>query len=135
MPDASPSQAAVRELYDRYIAGDMQTVLASMADDVRWGSCGIPGTGLNPGESRGIQGVRDYFAALQSAWVIERYEVLEIIGDQERFAVHCLVRARHKSTGRLVECEKVDLLTVRDGRIQTFQEIVDTAPIERAAAG
>ena len=71
----------------------------------------------------GVEGVRAYFEALREEWTIERHDPQEFIGWGDRVAVRTSVRARHNRTGKTFEMEKVDLLTVRDGRVCSFQEI------------
>lgn len=123
----------VEQAYRLYAAGDLPSVFALMADDIEWESCGIPGSDITAGCSAGRAAVDRYFEALRGAWAIEGYEVLEILGQEARFAVHARVRARHKPSNTLLETDKVDLLTIRDGRITAFTEIMDTHPLHALA--
>jgi ketosteroid isomerase-like protein len=54
-------------------------------------------------------------------------EILAMIIDGARAAVHWRGRIRSKVTGEEVVTELVDLLTVAGGKIQTFVEFCDTA--------
>ncbi len=123
----------VEQAYRLYAAGDLGSVFALMAEDIAWGSCGIPGSDITAGCSTGRAAVDRYFDALRGAWEIEGYEVREILGTEGRFAVHARVKARHKTSGTLLETDKVDLLTIRDGRIAAFTEIMDTHPMHALA--
>jgi uncharacterized protein len=123
--------ALVQETYRRYSAGDMDYVFSVLADDVEWRSSGKREIMPTATPRRGRDGVRDFFATLWSDWIIERHDPQEFIGTGERIAVRLRVIARHKSTAQILVLDKVDLLTVRNGRIQSFHEIFDTAPIER----
>jgi ketosteroid isomerase-like protein len=121
----------VQETYRRYSAGDMEFVFNVLADDVEWRSSGRRDVMATAPPRRGREGVRAYFLALWSDWIIERHDPQEFIGTGERIAVRLRVIARHKWTKQILVLDKVDLLTVRNGRIQAFHEIFDTAPIER----
>jgi ketosteroid isomerase-like protein len=121
----------VKETYRRYSSGDMDYVYAVLADDVEWRSSGRREVVPTAPPRRGREGVRDYFAALWSDWIIERHDPQEFIGTGERIAVRTRVIARHKSSAQILVLDKVDLLTVRNGRIHAFYEIFDTAPLER----
>jgi ketosteroid isomerase-like protein len=121
----------VKETYRRYGVGDMDFVYEVLADDVEWRSSGRREIVPTASHRRGRAGVREYFTALWSDWVIERHDPQEFIGTGERIAVRTRVIARHKSSAEIVVVEKVDLLTVRNGRIHAFHEIFDTVPLER----
>ena len=43
------------------------------------------------------------------------------------------VTAQNRITGKTVRFEKVDFVTMQDGKITTYSEIFDTAPLIRAA--
>jgi ketosteroid isomerase-like protein len=121
----------VKETYRRYGVGDMDYVYSVLADDVEWRSSGRREVVPTAPPRRGREGVREYFTALWADWVIESHDPQEFIGSGERIAVRTRVIARHKSSAQILVLDKVDLLTVRNGRIQAFYEIFDTAPLER----
>lgn len=123
--------ALVQEVYRRYGQGDLDFVFSMLADDVRWCSSGSPDTIPTAAERRGRDGVRKYFEALRADWTVERHDPQAFFSHDDRVAVHTHVVARHNRTGQRLEFDKVDLVTVRNGRIQEFQEIFDSAPLER----
>jgi ketosteroid isomerase-like protein len=127
--------ALVQETYRRYSLGDMDFVYSVLAEDVEWRSSGRRDLLPTAPPRRGRAGVRDYFTNLWADWVIERHDPQEFIGSGERIAVRTRVIARHKATAQILIVDKVDLVTVRGGRIHAFYEIFDTAPLERCMAG
>jgi ketosteroid isomerase-like protein len=62
------------------------------------------------------------------------FAVEEIVGkDDRRFAVRIRVSAQSNATGKSVRFEKIDFVTMEDGKITNYAEIYDTAPLIRAA--
>ena len=102
-----------------------------IADEIEWRSAGRPEVLKTAPPRRGHAGVREYFTALWKDWEIKSYDPQEFISSGERVAVRCRVIVRHKSSDQVLDVDKVDLLTVRNGRIHAFYEIFDTAPLER----
>ena len=129
-----PNETALREGYRRFSSGDEKSVFDYLADGVVWLSSGSPGHVLTAGERRGADGVRDYFEARNKEWSIDRFDVRRIMGEgDENFAVHVTCSGRHKRTAGRVLFDKVDLVTMKDGKITRFVEIMDTALLERCA--
>ncbi len=66
-------------------------------------------------------------AGLIGAFEFRNHEIVSLIVDGPRAAVHTRVRVRAAGTGEEVTTEMVDLITVRDGKIVSFLEFCDTA--------
>lgn len=129
--DASEANVAlVRAIYDRYSTGDIEFLFGVSADDILWSSSGLPHRFPTATKRQGKEAVRDFFDLLRKDWTVEVHDPQEFIGQGERVVVRTHVRVRNNETGKYAEFEKADLLTVRDGRVQSFQEIFDSAHIE-----
>ena len=128
------NEQVVREVYERCSNGDFAAKLQLFADDVTWRSSGAPNRIGTAGEWRGLNGVYAYFAALFHEWQVQAFDLVEVVGqDDRRFFARTTVELRHHGTGARVRMEKVDALTMEDGKCTSFCEIFDTAPVERAA--
>jgi ketosteroid isomerase-like protein len=129
-----PNEAILRELYERYGGGDVEHLFTKLSDDVVWKSAGNPQILSTAGVRRGTAALRDHLATLRAEWEIQKHDVLEIIAQSDtRFALRIGVAAVHNRTKGRVELEKVDLVSMKDGRVAAYEEIFDTAMLERAA--
>jgi ketosteroid isomerase-like protein len=127
-----PNEKALREVYIVYFSGTAP--VTSFAETIVWTSVGAPNRIEIAGEWRGLDGVREYFAALADNWTVSELTVEEIVGqDDRRFAVRLRVNAQSNVTGKAVRFEKADLVTMENGKITNYVEIYDTAPLIRAA--
>jgi ketosteroid isomerase-like protein len=130
-----PNEKALREGYRRFSSGEENSVYEYLAPDVKWHSSGKLDLVPTAGEHSGIEGVREYFTIRNKEWSIDRFDVKRIFCEaDEHFAVHISCGGRHKRTAGRVMFEKIDLITMKNGKIVRFSEIMDTALLERCAA-
>jgi ketosteroid isomerase-like protein len=128
-----PNERVLRDAYARYSDGEIN--FGIMADDITWNSSGDRSRIATAGEWRGPDGVRDFFAALRQNWKIREHNVLDVVAQADsRFAIRVAVDAQHSTTGARVRFEKVDWVTMANGKCTSYRETLDTAPLERAAA-
>jgi len=122
----------LRDIYRRYATdGDTQELFAMLAEDVRWISSPESPLGEFAGIYTGPEEVRRYFERLRREWTLEAFNVLDFIADGEKVAVRTQACVRHNESGESVEATKADFITLRDGCIAEFQEIIDNGPVAR----
>lgn len=127
-----PNEKALRDAYARYLSGE--SVVTAFAENIFWVSVGAPNRIDTAGEWRGLDGVRQYFAAMADNWTLSEFKVEEMVtADDRRIAVRISVVAQSNVTGKAVRFEKVDLVSMENGKITDYSEIYDTAPLIRAA--
>lgn len=126
---ADANIALLRAAYDRYQAGDIAHVFSLLDDNVQWVSSGDPKLFPLSTARSGPAQVAAYFQQLQQDWTVESHEPLEFFGTGDRVAVRTRVRVRNNHTGGVSELDKMELWTVRDGRIHSFQEIFDSGTL------
>ena len=86
------------------------------------------------GDRIGIGEVHTYAAISQRHWTVLAIRIHEIIAhDDTRFAIRSTVDVRNNATGKAARVEKVDLVTMADGKICDYAEFLDTAVLERAS--
>jgi ketosteroid isomerase-like protein len=126
------NEKVLRGAYAAYVRGEPD--IAAFADGIVWTSVGAPNRMETAGEWRGLDGVRQYYAALGANWALSEFTVKELVtGDDRRFAVRISVTAQNQATGKAVHFEKIDFVTMEGGKVTTYSEIFDTAPLIRAA--
>ena len=129
-----PNEKILRDAYSRYSRGDFVSKLPIFADDIVWRSVGAPNRIATAGERHGFDGVRDYFAALLGDWDICEFALCDLIVQHDRrFAARIVVTLRRKDGSPKVTLDKVDLLTMENGRCVSFAEFFDAGRLERAA--
>jgi uncharacterized protein len=134
VPDIDRNIELIRDLYERYAAGEgAECVLERVADDVVWRSVGPPDRLPFARSRRGRDEVREYFQALSEDWELISCKVNELIGQRDRVVALTDVCFCHRRTGKLVATLKADLFRLRDGRIVEFCEFFDTAAAVEAA--
>ena len=115
----------IRTAYDAFARGDMDGVMAALADDVDWDS---PATLPWGGRFRGKEEVGRFFAGLFAHLEELNAEPQEFLDAGD----HVVVLGRHR--GRLkggsdFEAAWAMVWRMRDGKAETFREMVDTAAI------
>ena len=129
-----PNEKALRDAYESYAVGGIEAVLNIFADNVVWKSPGSPNRLAFAGERHGLDGIRSYFAARNSEWTLTNHKLLDLIAeDDRRFVVRVHTEVVNNNTGAHVSLEKIDLITMENGKCISYEEKMDTAPIERAA--
>lgn len=123
----------VKNAYGAIGQGDIETVIAMMADDVE---IHFPGPAQIPfaGTYRGPGGVGEFFTKLGMNATVEYFEPIEFISDGDKTVVIGRERLTAKSSGRSWETGWAMMWTVRDGAIARLDEYHETAAIASAFA-
>ena len=108
--------------------GDMQTLLASSAEDIEWI---IPGKDWPlAGTYCGHAGLADL---LQKSEMLETStEPLEFVGQGDRVLVVGFASGRVIATNKTFEDNWVFAITVRNGKLTNIREYIDTQALARA---
>jgi ketosteroid isomerase-like protein len=116
----------VEAIYEAFGRGDVDGVLAHMAEDVEW-DCDAPGYGIpfyEPGTGKAH--VRRFFAALAEEVEITRFAPGAPLTGGDQVAVTVDFAGTVRATGRPVEALEVHLWTFgRDGLVSRFFHCVD----------
>lgn len=131
-PAGDADTAIVERLYADFARGDVQSVLAALADEVEWTEAAGSPYG---GTYHGAQQVHDaVFARLHADW--DSFDVMpaETITEASRIVVIGSYRARHAASGRCFEAPFAHAWTLRDRRVIGFRQFADTALMNAAAA-
>jgi len=115
----------VRELYAAFARRDMNAILAMLSPDVVLSE---PENPFNPtaGTRRGHAGFMEWARIGREAEDIEQLDLRRLLQSEECVAVVGHMRCRAKNTGKGYESDFVHLVTLREGKIVSFQEFFDT---------
>ncbi len=119
----------IKFLYGRRAAGDLEPLLNAISDDIEWWSMGEPGMLPWSGKWRGKAGVLAFFEAVASAVDVVGLELIDHMADDEQVAFLCKISFRPQGSNRIREEQKVDVITIRDGKIVRFWEMFHIQPV------
>src|SRR5262245_9045027 len=121
----------VQQFYQSQKAGDMESLLNSLARDVQWE---LPDMENVPfaGKWQGREGVRQVFGKGSAVQDVIEFEPQEYIAQGNKVVVLGQFTMRIKATGRNVSSSWAHVWTVENGQITRFYEYVDTAGVSSA---
>jgi ketosteroid isomerase-like protein len=122
----------VQDAYAAFGRGDIQALLASIADDVVW--IGVYGTGSHvptSGERRGKAAVAEFFKQVAANVSFSQFEPKEFIATGDR-----VVALGHYTATTPIkkgfESDFAMVFTLRNGKVTHFQEFCNSAAINAA---
>ncbi|MXO48537.1 DUF4440 domain-containing protein [Erythrobacter vulgaris] len=122
----------IMALYEGFGAGDIDAIVALMAPDIVWHEAEHNKLAdRNPylGPQAIVDGV---FARVAEDFDEFTVEIRQVIEDGDTVAMQGRYRARVKASGAEINPQIVHWWTVKDGKIATFQQHVDTFALARA---
>ena len=120
----------VKDFFAAIGGGDKEGLLALIAEDIEW---------IIPGEDWPLAGTRHGHAGLvdlletASNSIETSTEPREFVAQGDRVLVVGFAKGRIKATNKTFEDDWVFAITVRDGRLTSIREYVDTQALARAA--
>jgi ketosteroid isomerase-like protein len=123
----------VQDVYGAFGRGDIQTVLNAMDDRVAW----KPITGAAPhvphaGERHGKASVAEFFKILADAVRFDRFDPQRFVAQGDTVVALGRYTGVAKTTGKSFNSEWAMVFTLRNGKIEHFQEFTDSASVNAA---
>jgi ketosteroid isomerase-like protein len=126
--------AIVKELYDAFSRGDIETVMSELSPDIDWRSVGDSADWPGFGERRGKDEVRSYFQVQAEELDFNGFQVHDINGAGDKVVAEGVSKVAFKRGGLPVDAEWAHIFTLKDGKITRFREYMDTAMVARRRA-
>jgi ketosteroid isomerase-like protein len=123
--------ALVQQGYKLFSQGDIPGVLKLMSPSVTWELPKVENVPFT-GKFQGVEGVGRFFSALAGALDILKFEPREFIAQGNKVIVLGENRYRVKEQKEEYDSKWVDVLTVENGKITSYEQYDDTAQLERA---
>lgn len=130
MPHSNPADAGraafeklLSELYAARAAGALGPLCALFGPDAVFKISGSSDGKPIALAARGTEEVRSWLAVLVKTFRLTRHEILSIVIDGDKAAVHWRASIHSRITGASVPTELVDLVEMRDGRIGSYVEL------------
>jgi len=120
----------VKDFFAALGSGDKQRLLALVAEDIEW---------IIPGEDWPLAGTRRGHAGLAdlletaSKTLETSTEPREFVAQGDRVLVVGFARGKVKATNKTFEDDWIFAITVRDGRLTSIREYIDTQALARAS--
>ena len=123
----------VQSLYDAFVRGDADTVLAGLAPDVEWNEAkGSPYADMNPyrGPEEVGNGVFGRLLADYDEFTLQPHQLVE---DGDTVVGLGRYQGVHRASGQRLDAPFAHVWTVNDGKVTAFQQYTDTAQYQRLA--
>lgn len=125
----SPSEnvAVVDGLYKAFAKGDIPNALAAMDASIVWNEAeNFPYADKNPyvGPDAVLNGVFARIGAEWEYWNLTGIQLHDMANNQVLATLR--YKAKHKTTGKVIDSQAAHLWTLRDGKITAFQQFTDT---------
>jgi ketosteroid isomerase-like protein len=112
----------VRDLHGARVAGDLAGMCRLFADNGRFEIAGASADKPIAIRADGIAEFRPWLAMMTKVFRLSDYNLLSLVVEWPRASAHWRVNIYSKVTGVTVPTELVDLIELRDDRIQTYSE-------------
>ena len=122
MSDRRAIERLLESLYSARVAGDLEGLCRCFSDDGKLEIAGASYASPMTIKAAGAREIRNWLALLVKTFQLGDHEVLSMIIDGERAAVHWRARVRSRITGQSVPTELIDVVLVREARIASYTE-------------
>lgn len=123
------SRAVVEQLYAAFGKGDMAKIRSLIAPDATWVQHSPAHILPFAGPRKGPDGVIDFFKQVDLSLKDPTPSVREFIVSGDKVAVPGFEESTVRETGVRYKVHNLHLFTVRDGKIVSFEEFIDSAPM------
>jgi len=123
---AEENRKTVQLAYEAFNRGEMNVVFDALADDIVWTNHSWEDSPLR-GAFYGKSGVQQFFSNLSHHVDLERFDVKDFIATEDTVIVLIDLKSTIKATGKSVEGTIVNLMTLQDGKLATWDEYEDNA--------
>ncbi|MBP6014558.1 MAG: nuclear transport factor 2 family protein [Alphaproteobacteria bacterium] len=129
-----PNEKILHDAYAAYADGRVESLLSIFAENVVIKSVGARNRLDHAGEWHGVDGLKGFLVAIAANWTFQKIDMLEILTQNDRrFVARSAVIGINRHTGARASVERVDLVTMENGKCTSYEEIFDTSPLERAS--
>ena len=119
-------ERVVRESYAARKRNHVEDALKYFHPDARFRLVGSKSLGQMTEAISGIAALRTMFEHLFPIWDWSKFEIHSLHVDGDKAFVHLSGQVGHIPTGKILDTEILDTLTIKDGKIADFAEFLDT---------
>lgn len=120
-------ERVVRSAYAARVKGDLDGIMKHFGEAASFSLAGSVAVSPVPVAATGASAIREVLRRLVESIDFLAAEIVTMLVDGDRAAVHWRVRLRATTTGQEAQTELVDLIRFENGRIVAFHQFADTA--------
>jgi ketosteroid isomerase-like protein len=121
----------VEQAYDKFKQGDIPQLLGLFADDIEWELDAVENVPFS-GARRGKDEVEKFFTTLDEEQQVLQFEPREFIAQGDKVVALGYYAWSVKSTDRTFESDWAHIFTIRNGKIASFREFMNSAAAAEA---
>ncbi|MFA6124514.1 MAG: nuclear transport factor 2 family protein [Sphingomonas sp.] len=122
----------IRATYEGASEDNGRALMAALAPDAHWTeAAGFPYAGTYVGPEAIAAGV---FQRLGSEWIDYHAEVHSYLADGDQVAAFGVYSGTYKATGKAMRASFAHLYRLKDGKIVSMEQVVDSAIVRAAMA-
>jgi ketosteroid isomerase-like protein len=125
--DRSETEAFIKRLYAARVDGDMETFAQAFAENARFQVAGSPEASMLATFIEGHEGVMGLIQTMVDSFALDDFTILDMLIDGNKVAVRWRATVHLAAAGQTYETELADFLEIKDGKVVTFIEFLDTA--------
>lgn len=122
MTERAAAERMVRELHAARVAGDLAGMCRLFADDGRFEIAGASADKPIAIRAKNLAEFRPWLAMMTKVFRLTDYHLISLVVEWPRASAHWRVNIFSKVTGATVPTELVDLLELRNDRIESYSE-------------
>lgn len=115
----------IKQCYDAYMKADAPRLLSYMAPDVVWEIPEMPGMAFS-GKRTGHAEVAEFFRLVAEGQELRRFEPQEFFAHGDRVVVLGTNDWTIRANGVDLSADWAHIFTVRDGKVVSFRQMLDT---------
>jgi ketosteroid isomerase-like protein len=127
--------AFVQSLYAAFGRGDIKTIIAGLSPDIHWHSGGREQDYPGFGPRKGHKQVEDFFKIVADNNDFQHFTPREFHAVDDKVFVLGEYAMTLKKSGKPYESDWCHIFTIRDGKVTSFREFLDTAKAAEAYRG
>ena len=122
----------IQEMYAAFLRGDLDTLLASLAEDATWGTATeVTEVPWYPVRS-GREGIAEYFSTMLREVEFEKFDPTLFVGEGDDVVVCTDITYRLRKNGKRASTGSIHKIKMRDGLLTSFRAYEDTAGVRDA---
>lgn len=121
--DRSSIEALLQALYEARAGGQLERLCGLFAPEARFKISGSSDGKAIAIAARGTAEIRTWLGVMVKTFRLTRHEILSVLVDGSRAAVHWRSDIHSRITGVTVTTELMDLVEMHDGRIVSYVEL------------
>lgn len=125
--DRSEIESFIEKFYAARVDGDMDALGEAFSAGAKFTVAGSPEFSILATTAVGQKGVMALLQTMTDTFALEDFEIVDMLIDGNKAAVRWRATAHLVTSGQSYETELADFIEIKDGKVVSFTEFLDTA--------